>query len=67
MVKFASLFYNLIMKKILLTILVLGLVSGISTEAALPWKKEVPQEEVIDTTSQQAKVLYAQNEKLIFL
>lgn len=50
------------MKKILLTILVLGLVSGISTEAALPWKKEVQQEEVVDATSQQAKVLYAQNE-----
>ncbi len=50
------------MKKILLTILVLGLVGGVSTEAALPWKKEIQQEEVVDATSQQAKVLYAQNE-----
>ena len=49
------------MKKIFLTILALGLVGGVSAQAALPWKKEV-QEEVIDATSQQAKVLYAQNE-----
>ena len=62
MENFTSLFYNLVMKKILLTFLVLGLASGISVEAALPWQKEAPQEELVDSTSQQAKVLYAQNE-----
>ena len=61
MAKFIRLSYNLGMKKIFLTILALGLVGGVSAQAALPWKKEV-QEEVIDATSQQAKVLYAQNE-----
>ena len=40
----------------------MGFIGGVSTEAALPWKKEIQQQEEVDMTSQQAKVLYAQNE-----
>ena len=51
------------MKKFLLTLLILGTTTAVSTYAAMPWQKvEEVQTTTIDATSQQAKILYAQNE-----
>ena len=59
-----TLVYNLVMKKVLLTLFILTIVCGCSTQAApisLPWKKqEAPV--VVDQVTEQAKALYAQNE-----
>lgn len=58
---FYGLVYNQGMKRFLfILILILGLSSN-STFGAMPWQKEeVP--EVVDTVTEQAKVLYAQND-----
>ena len=59
-----SLVYNLVMKKLLLTLFILTMIWGTSVQAApvsLPWKKaEAPV--VVDQVTEQAKALYAQNE-----
>lgn len=55
-----DLFYNLIMKKLLVTLIIL---SGCAVSAAptLPWQKQ-PEPVKKDAVTEQAKVLYAQNE-----
>lgn len=61
-----SLTYNFDMKKSILTILILGMIfttlpANAVVWSANPWKKQTEQQPV-DSTSEQAKVLYAQNE-----
>ncbi len=59
------LFYNFVMRKLLLSLFVLSILLGNSAVSAatvkLPWKKE-EQQVVVDPVSEQAKALYAQNE-----
>lgn len=54
--------YNSGMKKILLTLLILCSATTLNSYAAMPWQKVQEEQTTIDATSQQAKVLYAQNE-----
>ncbi len=57
------LFYNLGMKKYILTLILLcSVLSGSANAVNIPWKKEAETTVVVDATSEQAKVLYAQNE-----
>ncbi len=64
MENFENLFYTTGMKRFL-TIIILGIVlissTGVANSIDLPWKKEQPQVE-LDETSQQARILYAQND-----
>lgn len=56
-----SLFYNLVMKKFFITLLILGGAFSNICYAALPWEKTV-QPTQTDAVSEQARVLYAQND-----
>lgn len=58
---FDILFYNILMKRFLITTIILLSGLNLSVQAAtFPWQKPVQQEE-IDTASEHARVLYAQN------
>lgn len=53
--------YNFDMKKLLITLIILCGTCSNLTYAALPWQKQT-EPEVVDQVSEQAKVLYAQND-----
>lgn len=64
---FKILSYNFDMKKHILTLIILGMAfnstSALGANFNMPWEKETQAEtQVVDASSQQAKVLYAQND-----
>lgn len=61
MENFQDLFYNLDMKKLFITLLIIG-VGFMNTASAAFWNKQAEEEPAVDPVSEQAKVLYAQNE-----
>ena len=50
------------MKRFLLTLLILCTTTAGTTYAAIPWQKVQEEQTVVDATTEQAKIYYAQNE-----
>lgn len=54
--------YNLVMKKLLITLLILSGAFTTTAYSAMPWQKNTEQEVTVDPVSEEAKALYAQND-----
>lgn len=50
------------MKRFLLTLIILCTATTCSTSAAMPWQKVQEEQTIVDATTEQAKIYYAQNE-----